>query len=128
VGDRGKVTDILPGMVSRLGTEVVYACGPNPMLRAVAEYCTNHGIPSQVAVEELMACGMGVCWTCVVPVIRRDGTGWDNLRSCVDGPVLSGARVWWEKWLGGRSAPTQTPPHGFRVDEVAVGGGPWRPE
>jgi dihydroorotate dehydrogenase electron transfer subunit len=128
VGERGRVTDILPGMVSRFGTEVVYACGPNPMLRAVAEYCTNHGIPSQVAVEEMMACGLGVCWTCVVPVIRRDGKGWEYLRACVEGPVFSGSRVWWERWLGGRSAPIQTPPQGFRIEELPVGGGAWRPE
>lgn len=117
VGDRGKVTDVLPGMVSRCNTEVVYACGPNAMLRAVAEYCTAHGIPSQVAVEELMACGLGVCWTCVVPVIRRDGQSWDFLRSCMEGPVFSGSRVWWERWLGGRGEPVQTPPHGFRLDD-----------
>jgi dihydroorotate dehydrogenase electron transfer subunit len=120
LGERGKVTDVLPGMVTRCETEVVYACGPNPMLRAVAEYCAEQGLATQVALEELMACGMGVCWTCVVPVVRRDGSGWDYLRSCVDGPVFSGARVWWEKWLGGRSAPIQTPPHGFQVEELTV--------
>jgi dihydroorotate dehydrogenase electron transfer subunit len=129
MGDRGRVTDVLPGVVTRTDTEVVYACGPNEMLRAVAEYCTEQRIPTQVAVEELMACGMGVCWSCVVPVIRKDGKGWDYQRSCVEGPVFSGARVWWDKWLGGRSAPIQTPPHGFQMDEVAVGkGAEWRPE
>ncbi|HEX2025546.1 MAG TPA: dihydroorotate dehydrogenase electron transfer subunit [Actinomycetota bacterium] len=120
LGERGKVTDVLPGMITRCETEVVYACGPNPMLRAVAEYCAEQGLATQVALEELMACGIGVCWTCVVPVVRRDGSGWDYLRSCVDGPVFSGARVWWEKWLGGRSAPVQTPPHGFQVEELTV--------
>jgi dihydroorotate dehydrogenase electron transfer subunit len=125
LGDRGRVTDLLPGMVSRTKTEVVYACGPNPMLRAVAEYCADHRIPSQVAVEELMGCGVGVCWTCVVPVIRRDGSGWDYLRSCVEGPVFSGARVWWEKWLKGPAVSTVTPAHGFRLDEAPVGGERW---
>ena len=122
LGDRGMVTDVLPAMVSRCRTEVVYACGPNPMLRAVAEYCLSNQIPCQVAVEELMGCGMGVCWTCVVPVIRRDGRGWDNLRTCVDGPVLTGSRVWWEKWLGGPAGPVDTPPHGFLLDEAGVSG------
>jgi dihydroorotate dehydrogenase electron transfer subunit len=125
-GDLGKVTDVLPGMVTRCETNVVYACGPNGMLRAVAEYCAGQGIPTQVAVEELMACGLGVCWTCVVPVIRRDGRAWEYLRSCVEGPVFNGARVWWEKWLGGRiQQPIQTPPHGFQVDELAPPG-TWR--
>ena len=128
VGDRGRVTDVLPGMMSRCRSEMVYACGPNPMLRSVAEYCTHHKVPSQVAVEELMACGMGICWTCVVPVIRRDGQGWDNQRSCVDGPVFSGSRVWWEKWLGGPAAPTVTPPHGFRLEPAAAKGEGWQDE
>lgn len=127
LGDRGRVTDLLPGMVSRAGTDVVYACGPNPMLRAVAEYCTKAGIPCQVAVEELMACGLGVCWTCVVPVIRKDGKGWDNHRSCREGPVFNGARVWWEKWFRGPTVPTHTPPNGFRMQEAGVAGGEsWR--
>jgi dihydroorotate dehydrogenase electron transfer subunit len=126
LGERGKVTDVLADMISRSETEVVYACGPNPMLRAVAEHCAERRLPTQVAVEELMACGMGVCWTCVVPMIRRDGSGWDYLRSCVEGPVFSGSRVWWEKWLGGRSAPIQTPPEGFRIEEPSVGrAGSW---
>jgi dihydroorotate dehydrogenase electron transfer subunit len=126
LGERGKVTDALPGMITRCESQVVYACGPNGMLRAVAEYCAEHGIPSQVAVEELMACGMGVCWTCVVPVIHRDGSGWSYERSCYEGPVFSGARVWWEKWLGGRGAPVQTPPEGFQLEEMtAEGAGAW---
>ncbi|MGH2686644.1 MAG: dihydroorotate dehydrogenase electron transfer subunit [Actinomycetota bacterium] len=124
-GERGMVTDALPGMITRCETQVVYACGPNAMLRAVSEYCAQQGIPTQVAVEELMACGMGVCWTCVVPMIRKDAKGWDYLRSCTDGPVFSGARVWWEKWLGGKSGPIETPPHGFRMEELA-GEQSWR--
>ena len=124
-GERGLVTDALAGMLTRCETQVVYACGPNPMLRAVSEYCAQQGIPTQVAVEELMGCGMGVCWTCVVPVIRKDGKGWDYLRACADGPVFNGARVWWEKWLGGKSGPIETPPHGFRMEEMA-GEQAWR--
>ncbi|HEV8683507.1 MAG TPA: dihydroorotate dehydrogenase electron transfer subunit [Actinomycetota bacterium] len=120
LGDRGMVTDVLPSMVSRCRTEVVYACGPNPMLRAVAEYCIANHIPCQVAVEEMMGCGVGVCWTCVVPVIRRDARGWDNLRACVEGPVFTGSRVWWEKWLGSMTGPVHTPPHGFELDEAGA--------
>jgi hypothetical protein len=53
-------------------------------------------------VEEMMACGIGVCWTCVVPVIALDGRGWWNVRTCLEGPVFNGARVWWDRWLGER--------------------------
>lgn len=129
LGDRGMVTDVLPAMVSRTQAQVVYACGPNPMLRAVAEYCAANHIPCQVAVEELMGCGLGVCWTCVVPVIRRDAKGWDNLRACVEGPVFTGSRIWWEKWLGSPAGPVHTPPHGFEMEQAGVAPGePWRGE
>jgi len=100
MGERWRVTDVLDALLERTGAQVVYACGPNPMLRAVAERCRELQIPCQVAVEEMMACGLGVCWTCVVPVIGMDSRGWWNVRSCVEGPVFNGARVWWDRWLG----------------------------
>jgi dihydroorotate dehydrogenase electron transfer subunit len=100
MGERGRVTDVLPAMIERTGAKVVYACGPNPMLRAVAEFCSARSLPCQVAVEEKMACGLGVCWTCAVPVIALDGRGWWNVRACVEGPVFNGARIWWDRWLG----------------------------
>ena len=102
MGERGRVTDALPSAVARTGAPVVYACGPNPMLRAVAEYCLSRVIPCQVAVEEMMACGLGVCWTCAVPMIAKDGRGWWNVRACLEGPVFNGARIWWDRWLGAR--------------------------
>jgi len=100
MGEQGRVTDVLGPSIERTGAQVVYACGPNPMLRAVAERCRARGIPCQVSVEELMACGLGVCWTCVVPVLAVDGRGWWNVRACMEGPVFNGARIWWERWLG----------------------------
>jgi dihydroorotate dehydrogenase electron transfer subunit len=72
--------------------DVVYACGPMPMLRAVAEAATARGIPSYVAVEESMACGIGVCMTCVLPIVGEDGRTRFS-RSCVEGPVFGGDRV-----------------------------------
>jgi dihydroorotate dehydrogenase electron transfer subunit len=91
-GQRGRVTEALPGLIERAGTEVVYACGPMPMLAAVARLGAAHGLPVQVAVEEVMACGIGVCMTCVLPVVGADGVT-RMLRSCVEGPVFRGDRV-----------------------------------
>ncbi|HCO02014.1 MAG TPA: dihydroorotate dehydrogenase electron transfer subunit [Actinobacteria bacterium] len=113
MGEAGRVTDVLPVMLSRTRAQVVYACGPNAMLRAVAEYCLAQGVPCQVAVEEMMACGIGVCWTCVVPVIALDGQGWWNVRACQEGPVFNGARVWWDRWLGETPSAPTTPAEGF---------------
>jgi dihydroorotate dehydrogenase electron transfer subunit len=109
MGERGRVTDALPAAVARTGAQVVYACGPNAMLRAVAEYCLSRGIPCQVAVEEMMACGLGVCWTCAVPMIAKDGRGWWNMRACLEGPVFNGARIWWDRWLGEREPEVRQP-------------------
>jgi dihydroorotate dehydrogenase electron transfer subunit len=94
-GERGRVSDVLPAVLERTGSDVVYACGPMPMLRAVADQAAAHGIPSQVAVEESMACGIGVCMTCVLPVVGRDGVT-RMVRSCVEGPVFRGDRLRWD--------------------------------
>jgi dihydroorotate dehydrogenase electron transfer subunit len=94
LGDRGRVTDVLPALLQRTGSDVVYACGPMGMLAAVADLAARFGAHSQCAVEEAMACGIGVCMTCVLPVIGDDGVT-RMVRSCVDGPVFRGDRVRW---------------------------------
>ena len=107
-GTQGRVTDVLDQMVANSRTGLVYACGPNPMLRAVSERCVQLGIPVQVAVEERMGCGIGVCFTCVVPIVGRDGAV-RHKRACVEGPVFNGARIGWDRWgvPGGASATTE---------------------
>ncbi|MGK5171904.1 dihydroorotate dehydrogenase electron transfer subunit [Geodermatophilus sp. CPCC 205761] len=89
-GRRGRVTDAVAELLGDAG--VVYACGPMPMLRAVADAATAAGVPSYVAVEESMACGIGVCMTCVLPVVGADGRTRFS-RSCTEGPVFGGDRV-----------------------------------
>jgi dihydroorotate dehydrogenase electron transfer subunit len=98
-GEKGRVSDVLPEVIDRVHADVVYACGPMAMLEAVQRVAGaaygGAGIPVQVAVEESMACGIGVCMTCVLPVIGSD----DNtrmVRSCVDGPVFAGDRIRWD--------------------------------
>jgi len=95
VGTKGRVTDLLPRVIQRAQSAVVYACGPMAMLRAVSEVSTANGAHSQTAVEESMACGIGVCMTCVLPVIGDDGQT-RMVRSCVDGPSFHGNRVRWD--------------------------------
>jgi dihydroorotate dehydrogenase electron transfer subunit len=93
-GEKGLVTEALPAAIERIGAEVVYACGPMGMLRAVGDISRAHAIRAQVAVEESMACGIGVCMTCVLPVRGDDGRS-RFVRSCVDGPVFDADRVRW---------------------------------
>ena len=98
-GEQGRVSDVLPSVIDRTHADVVYACGPMPMLHAVysvaAQSYGGAGIPAQVAVEESMACGVGVCMTCVLPVIGDDGETRMS-RSCIDGPVFPGDRIRWD--------------------------------
>lgn len=119
LGDRGSVIDVLAETVDRTKAEVVYAAAPPRVLRQIAEFCVTHKIPAQVAVEERMGCGLGLCHSCVVPVARRDGQGYDQLRACVDGPVFDPARVLWERWLSDEPRMLPTPPEGLPVV------GPW---
>ena len=93
-GTQGRVSDVLPGVLERSRSEVVYACGPMPMLAAVSAAAAAAGLPCQVAVEEAMACGIGVCMTCVLPVVGEDGVT-RMVRSCLEGPVFLGDRVRW---------------------------------
>ncbi len=96
LGVKGRVTDILPDLMQKSDAAVVYACGPMPMLAAVAEIATEYRAYSQCAVEEAMACGVGVCMTCVLPIIGEDGVT-RMLRSCTEGPVFRGDRVRWSE-------------------------------
>lgn len=93
-GVKGKVTDVLGEVIDKHNSEVVYSCGPMPMLAAIDEIAKKKQLIHQCAVEESMACGIGVCMTCVIPV--KDENGLIKMtRSCIDGPVMDGARVIW---------------------------------
>jgi dihydroorotate dehydrogenase electron transfer subunit len=98
-GRQGRVSDVLPQLLDRTVSDVLYACGPMGMLRAVSDLAAERGIPCQVAVEESMACGIGVCMTCVLPVVGDDGLT-RMVRSCVEGPVFRSERIRWDD-IGG---------------------------
>lgn len=99
-GTRGWVSDVLPDLITRTGAGVLYGCGPMGMLRSMSEIADAHGIIAQVAVEEAMACGVGICMTCVMPVTDAQGTT-KMVRSCLEGPVFRGDRVRWEAFADG---------------------------
>lgn len=100
-GTKGWVSDVLPEIITRTGASVVYGCGPMGMLRSLHEIAQEHGAVAQVAVEEAMACGIGICMTCVMPVRDDDGVT-SMVRSCVEGPVFRGDRVRWDAFVDGR--------------------------
>jgi dihydroorotate dehydrogenase electron transfer subunit len=95
-GEAGRVTGPLERELASVaaGTDVtIYACGPTPMMRAVAALGARYGRRVFVSLEPVMGCGMGGCYSCVVRV--RRGSGSHFVRSCLDGPVFdAGAIVW----------------------------------
>jgi dihydroorotate dehydrogenase electron transfer subunit len=96
MGQVGRVTDPIPQIIKDLDIAVVYSCGPMAMLSAISKITDELSVVHQAAVEEAMACGIGVCMTCVLPVQLDDGTV-ANLRSCIDGPVMDGSKVQWDQ-------------------------------
>lgn len=95
MGETGRVTESLLEIVANRNIEVIYSCGPMGMLRAITELVANTEVIHQCAVEEAMACGIGICMTCVLPIRNEDGST-SMLRSCIDGPVMDGSRVQWD--------------------------------
>lgn len=112
-GLKGRVTAPLEAALKNISLRdaapsgaMVYACGPEPMLEAVAKLAGRYDQPCQVSVERVMGCGLGGCYSCVVPVKRRDDLSSEahrakeehaNLvRSCISGPVFDGAELVWD--------------------------------
>ena len=95
MGEKGRVTESLLEIITNRGIDVIYSCGPMAMLRAITELVAHTEVIHQCAVEESMACGIGICMTCVLPVRSEDGST-SMLRSCIDGPVMDGSRVQWD--------------------------------
>ena len=80
----------------RIETDMIYACGPKPMLRAVADYAAEKNIACSVSLEERMACGLGACLGCAVKVKSNYKYGYAYKRACADGPVFDAREVFWD--------------------------------
>jgi dihydroorotate dehydrogenase electron transfer subunit len=72
----------------------IACCGPDPMMAAVARWAATRQIPCDVSLEAPMACGIGICFTCVARV-RDDSGSWDYRRTCIEGPVFDATRIEW---------------------------------
>jgi dihydroorotate dehydrogenase electron transfer subunit len=98
MGERGR---IVAPLERRLATRaagapmMIYACGPEGMLAATARTAGRFGRPCQVSVERIMGCGLGGCYSCVVPM-RDDDGAFHHVRSCLAGPVLAADRIRWD--------------------------------
>ncbi len=92
-GFHGFVTQLLKAQPPHERPLQLFGCGPEPMLRALADLAAQWAVPCHLSLETPMACGVGVCFSCVTPV--RTETGWDYRRVCVDGPVFDAATLAW---------------------------------
>jgi dihydroorotate dehydrogenase electron transfer subunit len=98
LGAKGFVTGPLSEALGSLGPGAVvklYVCGPTPMMRAVATLADFHGRPCDVSLEQVMGCGLGGCYSCVV-LTRQVGAPPHFVRSCLEGPVFDAGRIVWE--------------------------------
>jgi dihydroorotate dehydrogenase electron transfer subunit len=98
LGERGRVVAPLDRRLAAQHASsavMVYACGPEGMLAATARTAARHGRPCQVSVERIMGCGLGGCYSCVVPM-RTDEGRFHHVRSCIAGPVLAGDQILWD--------------------------------
>ena len=95
MGETGRVTEPIKTLIDNREVDVIYSCGPMGMLSAISALTVGTDVVHQCAVEEAMACGIGICMTCVLPVMGEDGKI-SMLRSCIDGPVVDGGQVQWQ--------------------------------
>jgi dihydroorotate dehydrogenase electron transfer subunit len=93
IGYRGLVTEMLEQHLGGAGPRHLVGCGPEPMLHALADLAQRHEVPCHVSLESPMACGVGICFSCVARI--RTGDGWDYRRVCIEGPVFDAAAVLW---------------------------------
>lgn len=97
LGEEGLVTQVLERKLKKYPQADVYACGPMPMLNAVQQICATHGVPLQVSLEALMACGVGACLGCVVKGAGHSEQSPRYLCSCKEGPVFRAEQLDWQK-------------------------------
>lgn len=94
-GKKGLVTDVLREVLQEAGpAKRIVCCGPEPMMEAVAHIAREAEVPCEVSLETPMACGIGICFTCVAKVRLHDGA-WDYKRTCVEGPVFDAELIEW---------------------------------
>lgn len=91
-GHHGLVTDLLADLIGHDAR--VVCCGPEPMMEAVSHVAARKEVPCEVSLETPMACGIGICFSCVARVRDEQGQ-WDYKRTCVEGPVFDGTRIEW---------------------------------
>jgi dihydroorotate dehydrogenase electron transfer subunit len=92
-GFGGLVTELVGPELERTKPEVLCACGPDAMMKALASLAAKHRVQAEFSLESLMGCGIGACWGCVHRIKNESGDGWTKI--CEEGPVFPGERILW---------------------------------
>jgi len=95
IGKKGLVTEGIEALIATKQIDLVFSCGPIAMLRQTAAITSRLGVEHYASLETYMACGIGTCHGCAVPVGTQDN--WTYLRACHEGPVFNASEVLWEK-------------------------------
>jgi dihydroorotate dehydrogenase electron transfer subunit len=92
-GFSGLVTGLVGLELAKTKPDVLYACGPEAMMKTLASLAAKHGVPAEFSLESVMGCGIGACWGCVHRIKNESGDGWTKI--CEEGPVFPGERILW---------------------------------
>ena len=102
-GHHGRVTDLLRSLLDSEKSDQKFSsgspvriacCGPEPMMEAVSKIALEYSVPCELSLETPMACGIGICFTCVAKIKQADGE-WDYQRTCIEGPVFDSEKIVW---------------------------------
>lgn len=97
-GEQKLVPDLLQEQLENTPSNVrvrVVTCGPEIMMEKVAEICQQKGVDCQVSMETPMACGIGICFSCVAQIKQEGAEPWDYKRTCVEGPIFDSDKIYW---------------------------------
>ncbi|MGZ5516019.1 MAG: iron-sulfur cluster-binding protein, partial [Candidatus Aminicenantales bacterium] len=92
-GFAGLVTELAAVELAKVKPAMIYACGPDPMMKALALLAAKYRVPAEFSLESIMGCGFGACWGCVHRIRNGKGDGW--VKICEEGPVFPGERIQW---------------------------------
>jgi dihydroorotate dehydrogenase electron transfer subunit len=88
-GYNGLIVNYFKKIIEENNYDIIYSCGPNPMLKEVSNIAKNSNIKCQVSLEQRMGCGIGACLVCACKIkVTHNNKGWTYKHVCKDGPVF----------------------------------------
>lgn len=92
-GFKGFISDFFKAELEKFRPSYIFSCGPEPMMKKIAQFALTKNIPAEFSLESVMGCGFGVCWGCVKRIKKNGEEGW--VKICEEGPVFSSEEIIW---------------------------------